>query len=555
MREPNSRLAQARERKEAFLPEIARLSLEGHTSREVAEKVGIPKTTVLRWRNSLRRECASRSVKETMEMIDKLNERYDTIYRKALEGLDRSQADEEIRTVTDCPGDDSKNKRSLRTKTRAGNPAWLTRAQAALDATAKLLKEMGMPAEAESGEEEGPIQGEELTEDDLADKMLRRTASKWLLSARQHLEAEELARTNLLAFTMYTKPDYRTNWHHELLAERLDRVAAGLCPRLMIFLPPQHGKSELVSRRFPAFVLGRNPELRLIGSSHTNDLATSMNRDVQRIMCDNAYRNLFPDCRLSDRSVRTASRVEARRTLNLFEIQGHRGGLRSAGVGKSIAGNAADGAIIDDPFGKRQDADRAKIRQRIWDWYANDLYSRLSAQAWIVLTHTRWHRDDLAGRLLRKMADRAADQWEILCLPAIREGERGDPRNTAPPGRAALAAVQVRCRPGNHPPAGRQGLRGALSAESQRRLDGGMAGVVFWRVDLGAAGEVAAGIRPAGGLRRRQQGQERQAGRLLGDRLPGRGQGQTAVRRRDFGPHRAGPARPQDAALLRAEKA
>ena len=185
MREPNSRLAQARERKEAYLPEIARLSLQGHTSREVAEKVGIPKTTVLRWRNSLRRECASRSVKETLEMIDKLNVRYDTIYK--------------------------------------------------------------------------------------------------------------------------------------LLAERLDRVAAGLCPRLMIFLPPQHGKSELVSRRFPAFVLGRNPELRLIGSSHTNDLATSMNRDVQRIICDNAYRKLFPDCRLSDRWVRTASRVEARRTLNLFK--------------------------------------------------------------------------------------------------------------------------------------------------------------------------------------------------------------------------------------------
>ncbi len=142
---------------------------------------------------------------------------------------------------------------------------------------------------------------------------------KWLPRAERHLEAMERARTNLLDFTKYTKPDYRASWHHELLAERLDRVAAGLCPRLMIFLPPQHGKSELVSRRFPAFVLGRNPELRLIGSSHTNDLASSMNRDVQRIMCDNAYRNLFPDCRLSDRWGRTASRVEARRTLNLFD--------------------------------------------------------------------------------------------------------------------------------------------------------------------------------------------------------------------------------------------
>ncbi len=142
---------------------------------------------------------------------------------------------------------------------------------------------------------------------------------KWLPRAERHLEAMERAQTSLLAFTLHTKPNHRANWHHELLAERLDRVAAGLCPRLMIFLPPQHGKSELVSRRFPAFVLGRNPELRLIASSHTNDLATSMNRDVQRIICDNAYRNLFPDCRLSDRGVRTGSRVEARRTLNLFK--------------------------------------------------------------------------------------------------------------------------------------------------------------------------------------------------------------------------------------------
>ena len=104
-----------------------------------------------------------------------------------------------------------------------------------------------------------------------------------------------------------------------------------------------------------------------------------------------------------------------------FELVGSRGSLRSAGVGQSIAGLPADGAIIDDPFGKREDADSAAIRQKVWDWYANDLYTRLSADAWIVLTHTRWHRDDLAGRLLQKMADRAADQWEVLCLPAVKE--------------------------------------------------------------------------------------------------------------------------------------
>jgi len=252
--------------------------------------------------------------------------------------------------------------------------------------------------------------------------------------SRQREGMELLAPRNLLDFTKFTKPDYQANWHHKELAKMLDRVELGLCPRLMIFLPPQHGKSELVSRRFPAFVLGRNPDLRLIGSSHTNDLAISMNRDVQRIMSSEPYANVFPGSWLNEQRVRSAARREARRTQNFFEIRGHRGSLRSAGVGKSIAGNAADGAIIDDPFGKREEADSARLRQRVWDWYANDLYSRLSARAWIVLTHTRWHRDDLAGRLLRKMADRSADQWEILCLPAIREEGPGDPCDTRLPG-------------------------------------------------------------------------------------------------------------------------
>jgi predicted phage terminase large subunit-like protein len=121
--------------------------------------------------------------------------------------------------------------------------------------------------------------------------------------------------------------------------------------------------------------------------------------------------------------------------MDLFEIPGYGGSLRSAGVGNSIAGNAADGAIIDDPFGKREDADSPVMRQRVWDWYTNDLYTRLSAEAWIVLTHTRWHRDDLAGRLLRKMADRAAEQWEILCLPAVlEEGAAADRCDERQPG-------------------------------------------------------------------------------------------------------------------------
>ena len=162
------------------------------------------------------------------------------------------------------------------------------------------------------------------------------------------------------------------------------------------------------------------------------------------------------------------------------------------------------------------------MRQRVWDWYANDLYTRLSAEAWIVLTHTRWHRDDLAGRLLRKMADRAADQWEILCLPAVlRGGRRGRSVRRSPAGRqpwpeSPLAGVQVGGRPGDHPPAGRQGLRRLVPAGPGRGLarpsgPPELFGDWIWvppekwpqKFDLRR------------GLRRCQQGPQRQAGRLL----------------------------------------
>jgi len=250
------------------------------------------------------------------------------------------------------------------------------------------------------------------------------------------------ARKSLLSFTTYTKPDYATNWHHKELAKKLDEVAAGRCHRLMVFMPPQHGKSELVSRRFPAFMLGRNPDLRLICASHTHDLAVSMNRDVQRIMSGEAYAKVFAQARLDEKGARSPGKPVARRTMDLFEIPGCRGSLRSAGVGNSIAGNRADGAIVDDPFGKREDADSPAIRQRVWEWYTSDLYTRLSAEAWIVLTHTRWHRDDLAGRLLRKMAAHSADQWQILCLPAVREEGPADAADTRQPGEVLWPAFK-----------------------------------------------------------------------------------------------------------------
>lgn len=239
------------------------------------------------------------------------------------------------------------------------------------------------------------------------------------------------ARSNILDFTTFTKPDYRVWWHHRRIARALDRWERGEIKRLMIFCPPQVGKSELVSRRLPAYMLGRNPSRKILSCEHSASLAEAMNRDVQRIIDDEPFRRLFPAVRLGmpkDHGVK--------RTDEIFEVVGGTGSLRSAGVRMKIAGQPAHAGIIDDPFGSMADADSAIIRQAVWEWYTNDFYARLSKDAPVLITHTRWNRDDLAGRLLIQMADKSSDQWEIINLPAIRPDNWIDPEDPREPGEA-----------------------------------------------------------------------------------------------------------------------
>lgn len=203
----------------------------------------------------------------------------------------------------------------------------------------------------------------------------------------------------------------------------------------MIFCPPQVGKSELVSRRLPAYMLGKFPHKRILSCEHSSSLAESMNRDVQRIMDDQPYKTLYPNVRLPDAGAR-----DYKRTSEYFELVGHRGSLRSAGVRMKIAGQPADVGIIDDPFGSMADADSPVIRDAVWEWYTNDFYNRLSKDAPVLITHTRWNRDDLAGRLLVQMADKASDQWTIVCLPAIHTGKPTHPDDPRKPGEALWPA-------------------------------------------------------------------------------------------------------------------
>lgn len=228
---------------------------------------------------------------------------------------------------------------------------------------------------------------------------------------------------NLLNFTLSTMPNYVIGRHHAILANKLRRVVEGKCKRLMIFMPPRHGKSEIASVRFPAWALGRNPNLRIIGCSYGAELARKINRQVQKVMDSEAYHQVFPHTRLNDRNVKTLQRPL--RNSDTFEIVGALGTYRAAGIGGAITGTGADILIIDDPIKNQKEANSLVFRDSLWEWYTGTAYTRLEKDGAVILIQTRWHEDDLAGRLLTEMqkGGEYADKWEVVTLEAIKESE------------------------------------------------------------------------------------------------------------------------------------
>lgn len=234
---------------------------------------------------------------------------------------------------------------------------------------------------------------------------------------------QELSRRNLIDFTKYTKPDFIEGWFNRIIANELQQfyhdVVAGKQPRLIIQAPPRSGKSELFSRRFPAWAFGQNPDLQIIAASYSTDLASRMNRDVQRIIDSEEYEGAFPNTSLNSTNVATVS-GKSLRNSEIFEIVGHAGAYRSAGVGAGITGMGADIGIIDDPVKDAKEANSQTIRDSVWDWYTTTFYTRLSPKSGILIGMTRWHEDDLAGRLINEM-NNDGDQWRIVSFPAIAE--------------------------------------------------------------------------------------------------------------------------------------
>lgn len=217
--------------------------------------------------------------------------------------------------------------------------------------------------------------------------------------------------------------------HLSLLNRKLVDCATGRCKRLIVMMPPRSGKSMLVSQYFPAWVLGTYPDKRVILASYNETFAETWGRKARDVL--ELYGKEIFNVEVSNASA-AASR---------WDIAGHQGGMSTAGAGGSLTGRGADVLIIDDPIKSDKEANSQKARDSVWEWFTSTAYSRLMPGGSIVLVQTRWHQQDLAGRIIEQMERekkryeedkikfengeiselRDYERWEIIRFPAIAE--------------------------------------------------------------------------------------------------------------------------------------
>lgn len=239
--------------------------------------------------------------------------------------------------------------------------------------------------------------------------------------------AAELARRHLADFISFTKPDYEFNWHHKLICDKLDLFAKGKIKKMFIFAPPQHGKSEPATRRLPAYLLGKNPKLRIAIISYSSTLAKAFNLDIQRIIDSTEYHHIFPDTILNESNVNTTedSVTGYLRNTTMFETVPYRGSVRTIGVEGALTGFPVDVAIFDDLYKSREEALSKNRQETVQSFWKSVLIPRLHNNSQLLGVFTRWCEDDIAGWLL----EREASEWEVIQIPAIKERNiPNDPR-------------------------------------------------------------------------------------------------------------------------------
>lgn len=245
------------------------------------------------------------------------------------------------------------------------------------------------------------------------------------------------SRSDLLRFTLATMPTFRPATFHRRYYQVLTDFAHGKIKKLMVFMPPQHGKSEGSTRRLPAFLLGQDPDKKLAIVSYNAPKARKFNREIQRIIDTPEYHAIFPDTCLNASNVTTVAGSWLR-NADECEIVGKRGGFKTVGVGGALTGEPVDILIMDDIYKDAKTAWSPIVRESVSDWYDTVAETRLHNDSQQLIVFTRWHEDDLAGTLLRQqgvLSDKNPNGWMVVVYKAIKEGKPTDydPRQEGEP--------------------------------------------------------------------------------------------------------------------------
>jgi predicted phage terminase large subunit-like protein len=233
-----------------------------------------------------------------------------------------------------------------------------------------------------------------------------RDRAKQLLSGISEEEKKEKAKNNFLDFTKHIWPDFIEGEHHKIIADKFNKLATGEIKRLIVNMPPRHTKSEFASTLLPAWMIGREPKLKIIQTTHTGELAVRFGRKAKTLIDSPEYQEIF-QTRLREDS-QAAGRWETAQGGEYF----------AAGVGGAITGRGADLLIIDDPHSE-QDAMNITALERAYEWYTSGPRQRLQPGGKIVCVMTRWNTKDLTGILLKNQSEPKSDQWDIVEFPAI----------------------------------------------------------------------------------------------------------------------------------------
>jgi hypothetical protein len=229
-----------------------------------------------------------------------------------------------------------------------------------------------------------------------------------LLSRYDQMDKQDKCQNDFIDFVRHMWPECILGRHHKIIGEKFNRIAQGKLKRLIVCLPPRHSKSEFASTYFPSWMMGRKPDLKIIQTTHTAELAVQVGRKVRNLIDSDDYSQIFPDVKLQ-----SDNKSAGRWTTN------HEGESFYAGVGGAITGRGADLLIIDDPHSE-QDAMSPTAMESAYDWYTSGPRQRLQPGGIIIIVMTRWSTKDLVGKVLKNQGkDEHADQWEVVEFPAI----------------------------------------------------------------------------------------------------------------------------------------